>query len=70
MALLNSSDKLNIRAAFHLTLHTVCILNSFAFGYTNGFIESLNNQTKVIKRNAFGFNRYGPVTSSMYGIFK
>lgn len=34
------------------------ILNSFAFNYTNGFIEGLNNQTKVIKRNAFGFKRY------------
>ncbi|MGG4039203.1 ISL3 family transposase [Heyndrickxia ginsengihumi] len=34
------------------------ILNSFAFGYTNGFVEGLNNQTKVIKRNAFGFKRY------------
>ncbi|MEB1809598.1 MAG: ISL3 family transposase [Bacillaceae bacterium] len=34
------------------------ILNSFTFGYTNGPIEGLNNQTKVIKRNAFGFKRY------------
>lgn len=34
------------------------IMNSFAFGYTNGPIEGLNNQTKVIKRNAFGFKRY------------
>lgn len=34
------------------------ILNSFAFEYNNGFIEGLNNQTKVIKRNAFGFKRY------------
>jgi len=34
------------------------ILNSFAFGYNNGFLEGLNNQTKVIKRNAFGFKRY------------
>ncbi|WP_079708295.1 ISL3 family transposase [Paraliobacillus ryukyuensis] len=34
------------------------VLNSFAFGYTNGFVEGLNNQTKVIKRNAFGFKRY------------
>jgi transposase len=34
------------------------ILNSFAFDYNNGFIEGLNNQTKVIKRNAFGFRRY------------
>ncbi|AOM83892.1 Transposase for insertion sequence element IS1001 [Salisediminibacterium beveridgei] len=36
----------------------VAILNSFAYGYTNGPIEGLNNQTKVIKRNAFGFRRY------------
>ena len=34
------------------------VLNSFAFDYSNGFIEGLNNQTKVIKRNAFGFRRY------------
>lgn len=34
------------------------ILNSFAFRYNNGFVEGLNNQTKVIKRNAFGFHRY------------
>ena len=34
------------------------VLNSFAFNYSNGFIEGLNNQTKVIKRNAFGFRRY------------
>ncbi|MBU8909047.1 ISL3 family transposase, partial [Desertibacillus haloalkaliphilus] len=34
------------------------IFNSFAFGYSNGFVEGLNNQTKVIKRNAFGFRRY------------
>ncbi|MGP4079391.1 ISL3 family transposase, partial [Pseudalkalibacillus sp. R45] len=34
------------------------ILNSFAFPYNNGFVEGLNNLTKVIKRNAFGFHRY------------
>lgn len=34
------------------------ILNSFAFGYSNGFVEGLNNLTKVIKRNAFGFRRF------------
>lgn len=34
------------------------ILNSFAFHYNNGFVEGLNNQTKVIKRNAFGFHRH------------
>ncbi|WP_238544911.1 transposase [Geomicrobium sp. JCM 19039] len=28
------------------------------FGHTKGPIERLNNQTKVIKRNAFGFCRY------------
>ncbi|MGP4082330.1 transposase, partial [Pseudalkalibacillus sp. R45] len=31
---------------------------SFAFPYNNGFVEGLNNLTKVIKRNAFGFHRY------------
>lgn len=34
------------------------ILNSFTFDYHNGTVEGLNNQTKVIKRNAFGFQRY------------
>ncbi|WP_440898592.1 transposase, partial [Bacillus daqingensis] len=34
------------------------IMNSFAYGYTNGFVEGLNNQTKVLKRNAFGFQRF------------
>ncbi|MFC4736772.1 transposase, partial [Bacillus daqingensis] len=33
-------------------------MNSFAYGYTNGFVEGLNNQTKVLKRNAFGFQRF------------
>src|SRR5699024_9974381 len=31
------------------------ILSSFAFDLHNGYIEGINNQTKVIKRNAFGF---------------
>ena len=34
------------------------ILNSFAFDYSNGFLEGINNSTKVMKRNAFGFRRY------------
>lgn len=34
------------------------IMNSFAFGLNNGYIEGINNQTKVIKRNAFGFRRF------------
>ncbi|SEO50272.1 Transposase [Amphibacillus marinus] len=34
------------------------ILNSFAFDLHNGYIEGMNNQTKVIKRNAFGFRRF------------
>ncbi|MFB5664362.1 transposase, partial [Alteribacillus sp. HJP-4] len=41
------------------------ILNSFTFGYTNGPIEGLNNQTKVIKRNAFGFRRYDRLRSKI-----
>jgi len=34
------------------------IMNSFAFDLNNGYIEGINNQTKVIKRNAFGFKRF------------
>ncbi|HEX7065672.1 MAG TPA: ISL3 family transposase [Bacillales bacterium] len=34
------------------------ILNSFAFSLNNGFVEGLNNQTKVIKRNGYGYRSY------------
>ncbi|MER2191524.1 MAG: ISL3 family transposase [Solibacillus sp.] len=34
------------------------ILNSYAFPYSNGFLEGINNQSKVLKRNAFGFKKY------------
>ena len=34
------------------------ILNSFAYDYNNGFLEGINNLTKVMKRNAFGFRSY------------
>lgn len=34
------------------------IMNSFIFDYSNGLVEGLNNQTKVFKRNAFGFYRH------------
>lgn len=34
------------------------ILNSFSFKYSNGFLEGINNLTKVIKRNAFGFQNF------------
>ena len=34
------------------------ILNSFAYNLHNGYIEGINNQTKVIKRNAFGYKRF------------
>jgi transposase len=34
------------------------IMNSFGFDLHNGFVEGINNQTKVIKRNAFGFKRF------------
>ncbi len=34
------------------------IINSFVFPYSNGFVEGLNNRTKVIKRNAYGFRRF------------
>lgn len=34
------------------------ILNSFTYQYSNGFLEGINNLTKVIKRNAFGFRSF------------
>ena len=34
------------------------ILNRFAFGFSNGFVEGLNNLTKVIKRNGFGYRNF------------
>lgn len=34
------------------------ILNSFSFKYSNGFLEGINNKTKVMKRNAYGFKRF------------
>jgi transposase len=48
---------------FHKAIKTlqnwqVEILNGFSYGYSNGFLEGLNNFTKVIKRNAFGFRSY------------
>lgn len=34
------------------------ILNSFVYNYSNGFLEGINNVTKVLKRNAFGFRSF------------
>lgn len=34
------------------------ILNSFVYDLSNGFLEGINNHTKVIKRNAFGFRNF------------
>ncbi|WJV17004.1 ISL3 family transposase [Rossellomorea marisflavi] len=34
------------------------ILNSFRYAYSNGFLEGINNLTKVMKRNAFGFRSF------------
>jgi transposase len=34
------------------------VLNSFAYNYSNGFLEGINNLTKVMKRNAFGFRSF------------
>ncbi|MBQ6794186.1 MAG: ISL3 family transposase [Butyricimonas sp.] len=34
------------------------ILNRFQFEYSNGFVEGLNNLTKVIKRNGFGYRNF------------
>lgn len=34
------------------------ILNSFVYTYSNGFLEGINNSTKVLKRNAYGFRNF------------
>ena len=34
------------------------ILNSFKYGYTNGFSEGCNNKIKVLKRNAYGYRNF------------
>ena len=34
------------------------ILNSYIFGYSNGLLEGINNPSKVLKRNAYGFRKY------------
>lgn len=34
------------------------VLNGFAYNYSNGFLEGINNLTKVMKRNSFGFRSF------------
>jgi transposase len=34
------------------------ILNSFVYSYSNGFLEGINNSTKVLKRNAYGYRNF------------
>lgn len=34
------------------------ILNSFVYNYSNGFLEGINNSTKVLKRNAYGYRNF------------
>lgn len=46
------------RAAQTLKNWQIEILNSFSYNYSNGFVEGLNNLTKVMKRNAFGFRSF------------
>src|SRR5699024_6698342 len=46
------------KAIAALTNRQKAMLSSFAFDLHNGYIEGINNQTKVIKRNAFGLRRF------------
>jgi len=46
------------RAAQTLRNWQIEILNSFSYDYSNGFLEGINNLTKVMKRNAFGFRSF------------
>jgi len=34
------------------------ILNSSVYGHSNGFLEGINNTTKVIKRNGYGYKNF------------
>ena len=34
------------------------IMNSFVYGHSNGFLEGINNTTKVIKRNGYGYKNF------------
>ena len=34
------------------------ILNSYAFSFSNEFLEGINNTSKVLKRNAYGFRKF------------
>ena len=33
------------------------VLNSYAFDYSNGFLEGINNTLKVVKQNVDGFRK-------------
>ncbi|GIN87579.1 hypothetical protein J6TS2_39650 [Heyndrickxia sporothermodurans] len=46
------------RAAQTLKNWQIEILNSSSYNFSNGFLEGINNLTKVIKRNAFGFRSF------------
>ncbi|WP_071458587.1 ISL3 family transposase [Bacillus massilinigeriensis] len=46
------------KAAQTLKNWQIEILNSFSYNYSNGFLEGINNLTKVMKRNAFGFRSF------------
>ncbi|KPL58657.1 transposase, partial [Rossellomorea vietnamensis] len=46
------------KAAQTLKNWQIEILNSFMYNYSNGFLEGINNLTKVMKRNAFGFRSF------------
>ncbi|MGX2957864.1 transposase [Peribacillus sp. JNUCC 23] len=35
------------------------ILNSSVYPYRNGYIEGVNNNTKVINRNSYGIKNFG-----------
>jgi transposase len=34
------------------------ILNSFVYDHSNGFLEGINNTTKVLKRNGYGYRNF------------
>ncbi|MER2040002.1 MAG: transposase, partial [Solibacillus sp.] len=38
-------------------IYSICAKKSTRSSYSNGFLEGINNTSKVIKRHAFGFRK-------------
>ena len=57
------------RCANTLTHWRPGIINSIDHQYTNGFTEGCNNKIKVLKRNAYGYQRFDRFRNRILHIF-